>query len=171
MQRIVIFGAPGSGKSTLAGALGERLGLPVIYLDALFYRPDWAEGDAEVFRTRLTAAMDGGCWISEGNFIAKTAEMRLPMADTVIWIEQPRWLSCWRTIVRGVKAETGRADQAPGCRNSIDRHLLRFIWNFDATDRPEIDAAIALWALHASVIRLRGDAAIRGFLNTVGSEA
>ncbi|MFD0427430.1 AAA family ATPase [Streptomyces zhihengii] len=31
-RRVVLFGPPGSGKTTAAGALGQRLGLPVLRL-------------------------------------------------------------------------------------------------------------------------------------------
>jgi adenylate kinase family enzyme len=36
MKRIVILGPAGSGKSTLARSVGERLGAPVVHLDALY---------------------------------------------------------------------------------------------------------------------------------------
>jgi adenylate kinase family enzyme len=57
MQRIVILGNAGSGKSTLARAIGERLGLPVVHLDTLFWEPNWVETDAEQFRTRVREAV------------------------------------------------------------------------------------------------------------------
>lgn len=38
MKKIIIIGSGGAGKSTLAKQLGEKLELPVIHLDALFWR-------------------------------------------------------------------------------------------------------------------------------------
>lgn len=67
MQRIVILGNAGSGKSTLARAIGERLGLPVVHLDTLFWEPNWVETDAEQFRTRVREAVASDTWVCEGN--------------------------------------------------------------------------------------------------------
>jgi hypothetical protein len=69
--------------------------------------------------------------------------------------------------VRGLRAEANRADQAPGCCNSIDHHLLRYIWTFDRREKPRIDAAIARFAPRANVMRLRGDRVIASFLNAL----
>ena len=43
MRRIAIIGAGGAGKSTLARQLGEVLGIEVIHLDALFWKPGWVD--------------------------------------------------------------------------------------------------------------------------------
>ena len=41
MKRIMIIGCGGAGKSTLARQLGEKLNLPVVHLDKLFWLPGW----------------------------------------------------------------------------------------------------------------------------------
>ena len=56
MEKILIIGCSGSGKSTLAVALGEKLGLPVVHLDQLW----WKEGWRNVTR-RWTAMSLRGC--------------------------------------------------------------------------------------------------------------
>jgi len=43
MKRVLVIGSGGSGKATLARRLGERLGLEVIHLDVMFWRPRWVE--------------------------------------------------------------------------------------------------------------------------------
>ncbi|HEY5008664.1 MAG TPA: hypothetical protein VII42_11705, partial [Caulobacteraceae bacterium] len=94
MRRIVILGNAGSGKSTLARRLGERLRLPVVHLDVLFWEPGWTEPDNEAFRTRVRAAIAGDDWISEGNYLSRTFDLRLPRAELVIWMDTPR-LTCF----------------------------------------------------------------------------
>ena len=39
MEKILIIGCPGSGKTRMANALGRKLDLPVIHLDALWSSP------------------------------------------------------------------------------------------------------------------------------------
>jgi len=43
MKRILIIGAGGAGKTTFARQLGEILGLAVVHLDALYWKPGWVE--------------------------------------------------------------------------------------------------------------------------------
>ncbi|MCL6644731.1 MAG: (d)CMP kinase, partial [Dehalococcoidia bacterium] len=55
-RRVAVYGPSGSGKSTLARALGERLGLPVVELDAVYHaRSNWQDLSREEFR----AAVEG----------------------------------------------------------------------------------------------------------------
>ena len=92
MQRIVILGCSGAGKSTFAQALGARLGLPVVHLDALFWRPGWKEPEPESFRMAVAAAVAGDAWITDGNYAGRTFDLLLPRADAVLFVHQPRWL-------------------------------------------------------------------------------
>jgi adenylate kinase family enzyme len=163
MRRIVITGCSGSGKSTLARRLGQRLGLPVVHLDVLFWCPGWKERDTADFRARVTGAHAGNAWISEGNYISKTFDLRLPRADTFIVLDRSRWLCLVRVISR-VIFRRARPDLAEGCPEHFDWNLLVFIWNFEKVARPRIEAARLVLCPGAPVIRLRNNREIAAFM-------
>jgi adenylate kinase family enzyme len=140
LRRIVITGCSGSGKSTLARQLGQQLGLPVVHLDVLYWSPGWQERETEDFRARTAEAHSGDAWISDGNYITKSFDLRLPRADMFIMLDRPRWLCLVRVISRVIFGRA-RPDIAEGCPERFDRKLLAFIWNFEKITRPRIEAA------------------------------
>lgn len=165
MQRVVIFGCSGTGKSTLARKLGERLGLPVVHMDALFWEPGWTEPDGEAFRARVAAALAGGRWISEGNYVSRTAELRLPGADLILWLDQPLWLRLWRVASRALAyRDRTRPDMGPDCPEKLDLQFVEYIWTFDRKAKPKIEAAIARLAASTPLVRLTGDREVADFL-------
>lgn len=166
MQRIVILGNAGSGKSTLARALGQRLGLPVVHLDNLFWEPGWVEPDAEQFRERMRAALATDAWVSEGNYARRTFDLRLPRADLVIWLDTPRWTCLRRVIVRSL-LNRPRPDLAEGCREKLDREFLtflKFVWQFDRGYRPGIEGVRLKVGPQVPVVHLRGNRQVAGFI-------
>ncbi|MES3030059.1 MAG: AAA family ATPase [Pseudomonadota bacterium] len=169
MRRIVILGNSGSGKSTLARKLGAKLGLPVVHLDVLFYEPGWQAGDSERFRQRVAEALAGDAWIVDGNFLSFTGDLSLPQADTILWIEQPRWLSLARAAWRCVDPRARRrADLPDGCRDGINRETLSFIWTFERAARRNIEQVLEQFVPGKPVRRLRGDRGVAAFLNQAG---
>lgn len=51
-MRVNIIGTSGSGKSTFARRLSEKLAIPYVEMDALFWLKDWQErADADFFST------------------------------------------------------------------------------------------------------------------------
>lgn len=170
-RRIVILGSAGSGKSTLARQIGERLGLPVVHLDVLFWEPGWRQPDDAVFRARVAAAIEGGSWISEGNYSRQTFDLRIPRADRVIWLETPRLFCVWRVLVRGLKGGR-RPDLPAGCQERMNWNYLTFllyVWNFDRDIRPRIDACLRSVAPSVPVARLFNRADIAAYLATLPS--
>ena len=101
--RISIRGPTGSGKTTLGHTLGQRLGLPVVELDAIYWLPDWQAKPLEQFRTDVQTALEA-CpqgWICVGNY-RHIQDLLLPQADTVLWLRLPFRVSFWRLFKRTV---------------------------------------------------------------------
>lgn len=167
MQRIVILGNAGSGKSTLARTLGERLGLPVVHLDTLFWEPDWVEPDAEQFRARVRESITADAWVCEGNYARRTFDLRLPRTDLIIWLDTSRLTCLTRVIIRSVMNRP-RADLPAGCTEKLDRAFLtflNFVWNFDRGYRPGIEAVRLAIGPQIPMVHLRGTRQIAAFLD------
>ena len=69
MERILIIGCPGAGKTTLARQLGEKMQLPVVHLDRIFWSPgNWEHLDSAAFDAALQPELEKSRWIIEGNY-------------------------------------------------------------------------------------------------------
>ena len=161
--KIAIYGAAGSGKSTLACALGEKLGLPVVELDAIFHaHPNWVDLETEEFREKEAAKLlqHPHGWVIEGNY-AMVRDLILSQADTAIWLRLPfhtvyRRLA-WRTITRSI---TG-AELWNGNKESLRQAFLTpksMLWWGITSWRPTVrktEEALATIPHHARVIVLR----------------
>ena len=159
MKRIVIVGCSGSGKSTLARVLGERLSLPVAHLDNLFWLPGWIEGDRSDFDEKLCEAVQQDGWVIEGNYRC-TLPLRMERADTMIFLDFPRWLCVWRVFKRTVtNYGRTRQDMAAGCPERFDWVFAKYVWNFHRTHRPELDAAAKSFSGKLLHLRSPGDVA------------
>jgi adenylate kinase family enzyme len=102
-QRILVWG--GGGKSTLARALGCRLELPVVELDALHWLPGWMERDQAEFQALALKAVEdcGRSWIVDGQYTSRIGSRLLARADTLIWLDLPWRVIFWRVATRGVR--------------------------------------------------------------------
>jgi adenylate kinase family enzyme len=174
MRRIVIVGSAGTGKSTLARELGRRLGIPVIHLDALNWRPGWQPLAVDEFRARLKEATSGDAWITDGNYAIHTFDLRMPRADLFVWVDRPPLRCAWRVIKRAVKSYfRSDEDLAAGCKEKLDQRFLgrlRYIAHFDRVNRPRIEAARLLHGPHVPVVVLRHDRDIAAFLDSCNQE-
>jgi adenylate kinase family enzyme len=172
MRRVVIIGNSGTGKSTLAQRIGQRLGLPVVHMDALFWLPGWVESEIGPFRKRVAAAHAGERWVSEGNYTTRTADLRFPQADTILWLRRPTWLCLLRAMWRSLTTfGVTRPDMAPGCPEKIDLGFYRWIWDFDRRDAVNFELLLDEHAAHAWVRRLDSDADTRRFLEDLAAVA
>ena len=149
MQRILVIGCPGGGKSTLARALGAKLALPVTHLDSIWWQPGWVEMGAEKFRPLVEAVAAKDRWVIDGNY-SNTFDIRMPRADTIVWVDQPRLTCLWRVFARAV--------------TQLDPEFFRYVWSFRREHEAKIEAALAEHGAPARVFRLRSDSEVAEFM-------
>ena len=118
--------------------MGEALRLPVIHLDTHFWRSGWVEPTYEEWVEQLRGLLQRDRWVMDGNF-GRTLEMRLEAADTVVFLDTPRW-RCIVRVLRRVLRYRGktRPDLAPGCPEKLDWKFLMWIWVYRKRSRPKI---------------------------------
>ena len=135
MERIIIIGCGGAGKSTLARQLGNKLNLPVVHLDKLFWKPGWVEVSDEEFDELHHRELAEEKWIMDGNF-NRTIPERLERCDTVIYLDFSRF-ACVCGVIKRVLTNYGtvRPDMGEGCPERIDFAFLKWIWNFNQDKR------------------------------------
>ncbi len=135
MERIILIGCGGAGKSTLARQMGEKLNIPVIHLDSIFWLPGWVEMEQEAFDARLREELAKDRWIMDGNF-NRTMPERIARCDTIIYLDFSRW-TCLMGVLKRVLTSYGkvRPDMGAGCPERIDLDFLKWVWNFNKNKR------------------------------------
>lgn len=88
VRRINVIGTSCSGKSTLARAVAQRLDLPLVELDALFWGPGWTPVPHATFRSRVEAAAAGERWVIDGSY-SVIRPITWGRADTIVWLDYP----------------------------------------------------------------------------------
>ena len=135
MERIILIGCGGAGKSTLARQLGDKLNLPVIHLDKLFWKPGWVESTKEEIDAKILEEMQKPKWIMDGNY-NRTLPERIKYCDAVIYLDFSR-LACLMGVLKRIVTTYGtvRADMGEGCPERIDLDFLKWVWNFNKKHR------------------------------------
>ena len=141
MQRILVMGSSGSGKSTFSRRLSAITGIPMVSVDALYWKPGWVESAKDEFHERLSAAARQPRWIMDGNFTSHLVELRRDACDTLIWFDLPR-VTCMVGILTRIAKCYGqvRPEMAPGCPEKVDLEFFRYVWKFRENVRPKLVA-------------------------------
>ena len=132
-HRILILGCPGSGKSTFARRLGARTGLPVVYLDNIWWRADGTHVSREEFDRALGELLRGEKWIMDGDY-SRTYEVRVRAADTVIFLDYPE-----EVCMAGIIARVGqKRPDIPWTESILDPELVALVQNYVRDNRPAL---------------------------------
>jgi adenylate kinase family enzyme len=164
LRRVAVLGCSGAGKSTVAAELANRIGLPLVHLDELFWQPGWRMPDEESWRAVQRRLVAAPAWVLDGNY-SSTYDERLPLADTVVVIEAPRVLCLVRVLRRTWRLRG--TELAPGCPHRVDLGHLRYVWQFPRRHRTRLEAALAALGPETRVVRLRGSRQTRDFLTSL----
>lgn len=134
-RRICVIGNAASGKSYLAQELARRLRLRYIDFDGAVVKPNWERvprADRVLLFDRLTS---GDGWTIDGHLRSDRAyeQLILSRADTVIWLDFPRWRvmasvirrTLWNTVTR--KRVWGGNVEGWSTLLSPD-HAIRWAW-------------------------------------------
>ena len=132
-SRINVVGTTGSGKTTATKMLANRLGLRLIELDAVFWKPNWGETADDEFLPAVEEATRGDRWVLDGNY-SRPRSTVWPRADTIIWLDYSLPRVFWQLLKRTVRRSATREELWSGCHE-------RFIAQFFSTD------SILLWCL------------------------
>jgi adenylate kinase family enzyme len=168
MRRVLVVGSSGSGKSTLASTIAAHLGAPFVELDALQHGPEWTP--RPTFETDVDAATRGATWVVDGNYPV-VQDLLWSRADTIVWLDLPRWLVEARVVRRSLRRWVMRIELWNGNREPsplawVDpEHPVRWSWTKHAEYRARYAARFADAAsVHLTRVRLRTPAEVRAFM-------
>jgi adenylate kinase family enzyme len=163
----MIIGCGGSGKSTLSKRLYDITNIPVYHLDQYFWLPNWTEIDRTEWQKVNQEIIQKESWIMDGNY-GSTMDMRLEVADTVIFMNRPWYVSLSRVIMRTLKSYgKTRVDMPENCPERFSWHFLHYIMMYNKTRRPSILKKLAALSKSTSVYILKTDKDIEEFVATI----
>ena len=172
MDRIVVIGCSAGGKSTIARELSQILGVDVIHLDKVLWKPGCRLADPQLEEPQAVGELLGRRrWIMDGNYTV-SLPMRLARADTVVFIDFSRFRCLLRALKRlfQFRGKT-RPDMGANCPERLNFELLRWIWNYPHAERPALLRQLREHAGHLTVVHLRTPAEVERWLDEVRERA
>jgi adenylate kinase family enzyme len=133
MQRILVGGISGSGKT-----ISTRLNLPFVEIDSLFHGPGWTERPEFVEDVRCLT--DEPTWVIDSYGYSCVREILLSKADTLIWLDFPRWQIMPRVVNRSVRRALSKEILWNGNIETFKgfiqpEHPIRWAWSQHAPRR------------------------------------
>lgn len=165
MRRILLIGCGGAGKSTLARRIAARTGLPLIHLDALYWKHGWLETQSAEWRETVTELLQRNAWVMDGNY-GGTLDLRIAACDSVIFLDLPPTVCLWRVIRRRLRYRgESRPDMTPGCLERLDLGFLLWIAFYRMRRRRAVLTKLAAAANNGKhAISLDSNAAVEAFV-------
>ena len=141
MKRVNVIGTSGSGKSHFSQKLAEKMGVPYIQLDAIYWQPNWSEPSNEAFFADLKSAISADVWVLDGNH-SKTNHIKWQRTDTIIWLDFSFFRTFRQILSRSIKRAWTKGEIWKGTGNkesfrksflSSDSVILWMLTNYTKT--------------------------------------
>ncbi len=163
-MKILVIGCGGSGKTTFARRLAACTGLPLIHLDALFWRPGWDPTPPAQWHSQVEEPVRRAAWIMDGNY-GGTLDIRLAACDAVVFLDIPRLVCLWRVLRRQLQhGGQNRAELPAGCPERLSWEFVKWIWTYPARRRGSILQRLSELEDGKRVFVLRSSRDMDGFL-------
>ena len=168
MKRIVVTGPAGAGKSGLARELGGLLGIRVLHLDTLFWKPGWVPTGRNEFDALQHRELATDSWIVDAQYDDMLPDW-VEAADTVVFVDASAVRCLWRVSRRRLDrpASVGTPAGEPG---ALHRALLKFLrnqWRYRTRVRRELLAELARKRDGRRVVVVRRQSDVATFLRGV----
>ena len=170
-MRINVIGTSGSGKSTFSKRIAEKLNIPYIELDALFWKANWTESTYEEFSHKIQKAVIEDDWVLDGNY-SRIEDIKWQRVQMVVFLDLPFHLVLYRIISRSlIRGYTGQKLWA-GNDETIWKHLFTqdsMIWYVIKTFHKRRKRYTSLFDKMKNskiqFIRLRSKKEVEGFIS------
>lgn len=180
-RRIHVIGNSCSGKSTLAASLASKLGVPLVELDAINWRPGWVglnETAPAEFERLIGEATSGDAWVVAGSYAAFSKRVFWDRLETVVWLDMPLPLLLARVLARSWRRWRSKELLWGTNYENFWRQLMiwrrddSLIWWIVTQQRPKRRSMLATqadarWA-HIRFIRLRSPSEAKKFFESNG---
>ena len=178
MERIALVGCIGAGKSTVARALGRTLDIEVFHLDRYWWKPGRYRVigpatvaaktmDRDEFRRLEEQIVARDRWVVDGD--ASNKDLRLARADTVVFLDLPRWRCILGLVQRHLRNSYDYPEGVQGSWRWVV-FLARWVWmTWPSERRPSLLTALSEHASTAQTFHLKSRRHVRLFLDSLAS--
>ena len=132
-MKIAILGGSGAGKTTICRHLGEKLHIPSLHLDSVYWIKDWEHIGREEFHRYMTNFfVKNKSWAIDGNYMNNEHfKTRLDLADVIIFLDFGTQKSLEGIYKRANSYKHQvRSDMAEGCIEGVDQVFLQYVANY-----------------------------------------
>lgn len=151
MRRILVLGNCGTGKTTYSRKLAQKLKLPLHHLDQYYWESNWGRPTRQDWRNKVSKLVSGKNWIIDGSY-PSTLDIRIPAADTIIFLDYPKAVALWRAIKRYLINFGKKREDIGG--NNIEKISIGFIWKIATFSRKKLLKQINIYRTNQRLIIL-----------------